>query len=191
MESLSQRHYRREERARLDGCHRRRCGARFPGRGRGCPEASGAEASRAAGMRSWMDSSQSIWERKSSPKVREAMVMTSSSEGRSPVSNSMEVTGLVRPQGTMRRKKSRSVVTLRAKPCEVTPREMCTPMAAILRSVQGVVGSAWIPNPVAPTFLLPRLSPQRTRREPGAPVFSVVRSVWGDGSSTLLPTFAK
>ncbi len=60
--------------------------------------------------------------------------MTSSSEGRSPVSYSMEVTGLVSPQGTMSEKKSRSVVTLRAKPWEVTPREMWTPMAAILRS---------------------------------------------------------
>ncbi len=38
------------------------------------------------------------------------------------------------PQGTIRSKSRRSVVTLSAKPCEVMPREMWTPMAAIFFS---------------------------------------------------------
>ena len=50
-----------------------------------------------------------------------------------PNSFDREVTGLVAiPQGTMSLKWSRSVLTFRAKPWEVIPREMCTPMAAIL-----------------------------------------------------------
>ena len=36
------------------------------------------------------------------------------------------------PQGTIRSKALRSVVTLKAKPCEVTQREIRTPMAPIL-----------------------------------------------------------
>ena len=48
------------------------------------------------------------------------------------------VTGrLVMPQGLMRAKSRRSVVTLKAKPWEVMPRETWMPMAPILRSPRG------------------------------------------------------
>jgi hypothetical protein len=47
---------------------------------------------------------------------------------------------VVMPQGTIRLKKLRSVFTLRAKPWEVTEREMWTPMAASLASGWAFVG---------------------------------------------------
>src|SRR6266404_1462834 len=47
----------------------------------------------------------------------------------------IDVTGLEEiPHGTIKLKKLRSVFTFIAMPCEVTPREMCTPRAAIFDS---------------------------------------------------------
>src|SRR5579863_10237497 len=52
-----------------------------------------------------------------------------------PSSFCIDVTGFaVMPQGMIRLKKLRSVFTLRAKPCEVTKREMWMPIAASLAS---------------------------------------------------------
>src|SRR5580693_5310722 len=69
--------------------------------------------------------------------------MDSATEFRSsgfPSSCCIDVTGFaVMPQGMIRLKKLRSVFTLRAKPCEVTKREMWTPIAAILASAGGLV----------------------------------------------------
>ena len=51
----------------------------------------------------------------------------------------------VMPQGTISSKSRRSVVTFSAKPCEVIPREMCTPMAAIFFSGIEPPGSVHTP----------------------------------------------
>ena len=71
--------------------------------------------------KSSIDSSHSICELKTRPKLREAEVATSSSGNCRPVSRSIDVTGLsVMPHGTISEKESRSVETFSAKPCVVT-----------------------------------------------------------------------
>ena len=50
------------------------------------------------------------------------------------------------PQGMIHSKSRRSVVTFSAKPCEVTPCETCTPMAAIFFS--GMLPPAIVQTPV-------------------------------------------
>ena len=70
-----------------------------------------------------------------------------------------------RPQGTMWSKYSRSVLTFKAKPCEVVACEICTPSAAILRSS--------IQTPVLPAGCLPC-----TCKRPNV-TFSMLGSVLG------------
>src|SRR6185437_13183862 len=100
------------------------------------------------------DSSQSVWASKTRPKFRETISAICSRVGGCfwlemddrAISAAREVTGLSEiPHGTMSLKESRLVVTFRAKPCEVTAREMWTPMAAILAG-----GLSSVQTPVNP-----------------------------------------
>src|SRR5580692_3070784 len=94
-----------------------------------------------------------------------------------PSSFCIEVTGFdVMPQGTIRLKKLRSVFTLRAKPCEVTKREMWTPMAASL-----ALGAAFVVVPANSRFLDSRerfcesLSSARNDKFEGGPLWGSVQ----------------
>ena len=91
--------------------------------------------------RSSSDSSHSICDWKTRPKLRDAAVATSSMVKdflQLSLHRSHRLTGKAARDNQV--KYSRSVETFSAKPCVVTPREMCTPMAAILAS--GLLRSA-------------------------------------------------
>ena len=96
-----------------------------------------------------------------SPMVCTNRASTSRSGISAPTSRSSEVTPRSSiPQGTINRKNSRSVLTLKAKPWLVTQREMRTPMAPIFSAAPE------LPGPCRPIRWIRR--PRRPTRDPGA-----------------------
>jgi hypothetical protein len=77
------------------------------------------------------------------------------------------------PQATTQVNGARSLVTLTAKPCAETPREMCTPIEAILRS-----------STQTPVKSRPSAERARARRPASPSAATIARSIVATNSGT-------